>query len=86
MNNEQRRFEAERRLKAARVVTSMSRGAVLHLSFTRTGGTYSLSDGTRVPAEIAAEVLAHLCVVPLDHGLFPRATAQSWHYQEPRSS
>lgn len=73
------------RQKAAHVITAMSRGAILRLTFSKRGSDFVLSDGTIVPAVIAMQVVNDLRVVPHDGGLFP-GLAQSWKYEEPRSS
>ena len=69
------------RLKAAHVVTAMSRGASLYLTHTKRGACYALSNGTRIPSEIAQVVINHACVRSADDGLF-KMTPQVWKYSE----
>jgi hypothetical protein len=69
------------RLQAARVVTTMSRGASLYLTHTRHGACYALSNGTRIPSEIAQVVISHACVRSADDGLF-KMTPQAWKYSD----
>ena len=71
-----------RRRGAARVITEMSRGASLHLAFTRHGSDFTLSNGTRVTPEVALLVVNDVRVVSVNDGLFP-ATPQTWRYVEP---
>jgi hypothetical protein len=76
-----RRFQDHRRAKAARVITSMSRGATLNLTFTRTGSVFALSSGERVPPEIAIAVINDIRIVSQSDGLFP-SLPQSWKHIE----
>jgi hypothetical protein len=73
------------RLKAARVVTAMSRGVSLYLTHTGRGACYALSNGTRIPAEVAQVVINHACVRSADDGLF-KVTPQVWKYSDDLSS
>jgi hypothetical protein len=70
------------RLKAARVVTAMSRGASLYLTHTRRGACYALSNGTHIPSEVAQVVINHACIRSVDDGLF-KMTPQAWKYEDP---
>ena len=76
-----RRLRDRRRVKAARVLTKMSRGASLHLTFSKRGSDFTLSDGTSVSAETALMVVNDIRVVSVNDGLFP-ATPQTWRYVE----
>jgi hypothetical protein len=80
--NRARRFQDRRRAAAARVITAMSRGASLNLTYTRRGSAFTLSDGTVVPPEIALAVVGDVRVVSVNDGLFP-ATPQTWRFIEP---
>jgi hypothetical protein len=77
-----RRFQDQRRAKAARVITAMSRGASLNLTYTRSGSAFTLSNGEHVAPEIALAVVGDIRVVSVNDGLFP-ATPQTWRYVEP---
>ena len=70
------------RLKAARIITAMSRGAALHLTYTKYGSNFTLSNGTRVAPEIALLVVNDVRVCSVNDGLFP-TTPQTWRYVEP---
>ena len=70
-----------RRRRAARVITAMSRGASLNLTFMRNGSAFTLSDGTPVSSEIALMVVNDIRVVSVNDGLFP-TTPQTWRYIE----
>jgi hypothetical protein len=76
-----RRFQDRRRAAAARVITAMSRGASLHLTFLKRGSVWVLSDGTIVPPEIALSVVNDVGVVSAGDGLFP-SVSQTWRYVE----
>jgi hypothetical protein len=76
-----RRFQERRREKAARIITAMSRGAALHLTFTERGSDFALSNGVRVTPAVALMVVNDARVVSVNDGLFP-ATPQTWRYVE----
>src|SRR5262245_55906578 len=76
-----RRLQDRRRAAAARVITAMSRGTSLHLTFLKRGSVWTLSDGTIVPSEIALAVVNDVRVVSAGDGLFP-AVSQTWRYVE----
>ena len=76
-----RRFQDRRRVKAAHVITAMSRGASLNLTFTRKDSVFTLSDGTVVTPETALMVVNDIRICSVDDGLFP-ATPQTWRYVE----
>jgi hypothetical protein len=69
------------RLKAARIITAMSRGATLQLTHTKHGSDFRLSDGTRVPPEVALAVVNDTRIRSVDKGLFPGAP-QTWRCAE----
>ena len=69
------------RLKAARVITVMSRGAVLRVTYTRRGSDFTLSDGTRVAPEVALHVVNDVRIRGADAGLFP-TTPQTWKFDD----
>jgi hypothetical protein len=56
-----------RQRKAARVIAARSRGAALHLTSSKCGSDFVLSDGTGVPSDI------------VNGGLFP-TIPQTWRY------
>jgi len=60
----------------------MSRGASLHLIFTRHGSNFTLSNGICVTPEVALLVVNDVRVVSANDGLFPTAP-QTWRYCEP---
>jgi hypothetical protein len=76
-----RRFQERRRAKAARVITAMSRGATLNLTFPRSGSAFTLSDGTVIPPEVALAVVGDVRICSVNDGLFA-ATPQTWRYVE----
>jgi hypothetical protein len=69
------------RLQAARVITTMTRGATLQLTYTKHGSDFHLSDGTRVPPEVALAVVNDTRIRSVDKGLFP-GTPQTWRCAE----
>jgi len=77
-----RRQLDRRRHGAARVITAMSRGASLHLTYSKDGSDFTLSNGMRVTPEVALLVVNDVRVVSVNDGLFP-ATPQTWRYVEP---
>ena len=76
------RYQDRRRAKAARVITAMSRGASLNLTFTPRGSVWTLSGGIIVAPEIALAVVNDVRVCRVNDGLFP-ATPQTWRYVGP---
>jgi hypothetical protein len=76
-----RRFQDRRRAKAARVITAMSRGCTLNLTFARSGSAFTLSNGEHVPSEIASLVINDLRIVSQSDGLFP-SLPQTWRHVE----
>jgi len=85
MDKRTRQIQQQRRLEAAKVITSMSHGMSLQLSFTQHGSDFILSNGTRVAPEVAIAVISDLRVVSQADGLFP-SLPQTWIYVEPPSS
>jgi hypothetical protein len=77
-----RRHLDRRRHGAARIISEMSRGAALHLTFTKSGSNFVLSNGTPVPTDIALLVVNDVRVVSVNEGLFPTAP-QTWRYVTP---
>jgi hypothetical protein len=57
-------------------------GAALHLTFTKSGSNFVLSNGTPVPTDIALLVVNDVRVVSVNDGLFPTAP-QTWRYVTP---
>jgi hypothetical protein len=55
--------------------------AALHLTFTKSGSNFVLSNGTPVPTDIALLVVNDVRVVPVNDGLFP-STPQTWRWAE----
>jgi hypothetical protein len=76
-----RRFQDNRRAKAARVITAMERGLTLNLTFSKHGSVFSLSDGTHVAAEVAVAVINDVRIISQSDGLFA-ALPQTWKYVE----
>ena len=76
-----RRFQGRRRAKAARVITMMSRGQTLNLTFTRYRSAFTLSNGEYVAPEIALLVINDLRVVAQSDGLFT-SLPQTWRFVE----
>jgi hypothetical protein len=77
----QRRFD-RRQGEAARVLAAMQAGAALHLSYARHRQAWQLSDGTSVPFDIAAIVIAKSCVASVGDALFDDLPAQTWRFIE----
>jgi hypothetical protein len=69
------------RLRVAHCITAMTRGAVLHLTYTKHGSDFRLSDGTRVPPEVAMLVVNDVRIHSADAGLFP-GTPQTWRFDD----
>ena len=75
-----RRFQDRRRAKAVRVITAMSRGCTLNLTFTKHGSAFTLSDGTHVAPEVAVMVINDVRILSACDGLFP--LPQTWRHAE----
>jgi hypothetical protein len=65
------RYQDRRRAKAARVITAMSRGLTLNLTFTKNSSVFTLSDGSRVASEVAVAVINDVRIISQSGGLFP---------------
>jgi hypothetical protein len=76
-----RRFQDRRRAAAAHVMTMMSRGCALNLTFTKTGSAFTLSDGTHVASEVAMMVINDVHIISQSDGLFP-SLPQTWRHIE----
>ena len=76
-----RRFQDRRRAAAARVITSMSRGCTLNLTFTKHGSAFTLSNGEHVSPEIAIMVINDVRILSACDGLFP-SLPQTWKHAE----
>jgi hypothetical protein len=76
-----RQFHDRRRQKVAQVITAMSRGLTLNLTFTRTGSAFTLSNGAHVASEIAIAVINDTRIISQSDGLFP-SLPQTWRYVE----
>jgi hypothetical protein len=59
----------------AYTLTALHRGAFVHLTFTKRGRRWGLSNGTHVPRDVALAVIRDARVIAVDDGLF---------YPEPR--
>jgi hypothetical protein len=76
-----RRFQDNRRQKAARIITAMERGCTMNLTFTRHGSAFTLSDGTHVAPEVAVAVINDVRIISQSDGLFP-SLPQTWRHAE----
>jgi hypothetical protein len=77
---QQRRVD-RRRAGAATVLTAMERhGLTLHLHFSNSGPTWTLSNGVRVPPDVAQIVTSNLNVVGVGDTLFPGGVSQTWRF------
>jgi hypothetical protein len=73
-----RKFD-HRRHGAARIISEMARGAALHLTYTKHGSDFVLSNGIRVAPDVALMVVNDVRVCSVNDGLFP-ITPQTWRY------
>jgi hypothetical protein len=62
------------------VLAEMRRGSALHLSFTRSGPQWMLSNGGEVPDSIAKLVVARSSVVGVGDALFDGYPAQTFRW------
>jgi len=76
-----RRFQDQRRLKAAHVITAMERGLTLNLMFTKNGSAFTLSNGEHVAPEVAVAVINDVRICSVNDGLSP-TTPQTWRFIE----
>jgi hypothetical protein len=74
-----RQFQDRRREKATQVIAAMADGASLNLTFTKSGSVFTLSNGTRVPPEIAVMVINDIRIISGTDGLFP-SLPQTWKH------
>ena len=65
-----------RRRRLFQVLRAMHRGAALHFC----GGTWTLSTGMSVDADVAKLVITDLHIVPADFALFAEMPAQTWRW------
>jgi hypothetical protein len=70
-----------RQRAAAKVINEMQRGHALHLTHTRGGDLWVLSNGRRVDGNVARVVTTNTHVVSVNDGLFPM-TPQTWRFVE----
>jgi hypothetical protein len=66
--------------KAKAVQAEMQAGAALHLSFTRSGPQWVLSNGREVPDSIAKLVVASSSIVGVGDALFDGCPAQTFRW------
>jgi hypothetical protein len=73
--------------KAELVLAEMQRGSALHLSFSRSGPQWALSNGRPVSDEVAKLVTASASVVGVGDALFDGIASQTWRWwREPGAS
>jgi hypothetical protein len=65
-----------RRCRRFEVLRAMHRGAALHFH----DGTWTLSTGMSVDADVAKLVITDLHIVPADFALFAEMPAQTWRW------
>jgi hypothetical protein len=61
----------------------MEQGATLHVTHTKSGSYWTLSDGTCVASHIALMVVNDLRIVGVGDSLFDDVPCQTWHYVDP---
>ena len=71
---------AEQLEEAGAVLAEMQAGSTLHPSFTRSGLQWVLSNGRRVPVDVAELVTASASVTSAGDALFEDATPQTWRW------
>jgi hypothetical protein len=65
--------------RVSNVLHAMRNGCSLHVTHTRDGDVWRLSDGTPVPRSIAHQVIRHSNVEGVGDTLFPeRSLSQTW--------
>jgi hypothetical protein len=69
---------------AARVLTKIQRGAALHQHFSSAGTTWTLSDRTKVAADIAKIVTTNVNLIGVNDCLFGSELSQTFRYIETR--
>jgi hypothetical protein len=78
LRRQKERTDRHRRA-AERIVTAMRKnGLSLFLSYERARDTWVLSDGTRVPPEIAAHVIRNGNIAPVGDALFKGVRGQTY--------
>jgi len=65
-----------RRRRLFQVLRAMHRGAALHFH----NGTWTLSTGMSVDADVAKLVITNLRIAPVDFALFAEMPAQTWRW------
>jgi hypothetical protein len=58
----------------------MAKGAVLHLTFIKSGSRWTLSTGKPVASDVALAVVSDNRVVGENDGLFKNGPCQTWRY------
>jgi hypothetical protein len=66
--------------QAQLVLAQMQAGAALHLSFTRSGPQWALSNGRQVSDEVAKLVVSSASVIGVGDSLFAEAASQTWRW------
>jgi hypothetical protein len=77
-----RRARARAGRYPARVLTKIQRGTALHQHFSSAGTTWTLSDGTKVAADIAKIVTTNVNVIGVGDCLFGSELSQTFRYIE----
>jgi hypothetical protein len=62
----------------------MAKGSTLHLTYTKGGGRWALSNGKTIASEVARAVVNDLRIVGVGDALFDDAS-QTWRYADPAS-
>jgi len=76
-----RRRIDRRRRSADRIIAAMrDEGAALHCSFENRGLAWWLSDGARVPGEVAQLVVINVDIASVGDALFENTTAQTYRF------
>jgi hypothetical protein len=80
---QRRHYKLDRRINSASFVLSCMRGgATLHLTYQHSGPAWALSDGRRVPDEVARLVTNDHRVVGVGDVLFQGMAAQTFRFHE----
>ena len=75
-----RRRIDRRRRSAALIIARMREGEALHCSLENDGPAWWLSDGARVPDEVAELVVANVNISSVGDALFKNTTAQTYRF------
>jgi len=77
-----RRRQDRRRAGATKTLTTMKRGASLHLHYSAGRSLWRLSNGEFIPDEVARMIIARPEIIGCDDGLpFPNAQShQTWRF------